>query len=278
MTAPAAGVGTSYYGGTQMPDIVGNVRYESGWGSAQIVGAPCMKSLSHARGNAAGNHDATAAQQIAAVGPLVQMDGATSRDYGFAVQGGVKINLPMIAAGDTLWLQAAYGQGTAAYVNSGGFNGAGSAGSGVFDAYNASVIALTVMLYTSGPAGARTSKVSLSDNYQITAAFQHYWTPTIRQSVFGAYGETSYGRGSVPFVNALNLGGISRFTQWQVGSQVVWSPVKDLDIGVEVQYNRNENNNRGSNYGLGAAAVLPSSTSRRARTIIEARIRVQRDF
>ena len=268
LTAPVIGTNSSYYGGTQTPDIVGNVRYESGWGSAQLSAALHEVITTRVATNAT-------AAQLAVVGGLANA-GATGRDYGFAVQGGVKINLPFLAAGDILWLQAAYGQGTASYTFGGGFNGTGSAGAGVIDAYNASVIA-DGYAYTSGPAGARTSKVDLSESFNIFAGLQHYWTPTIRQAVYGSYGQINYGKGGVPFVNALNLGGITEFRQIQVGSQLVWSPVKDLDIGVEAQYVRNENNNRGTNYGVGAAAVLPLNVKRTSDGV-QARIRVQRDF
>ena len=45
--------------------------------------------------------------------------GVPDTEYGFAVQGGVKINLPFIAAGDVLWLQAAYAQGAINYLGFG---------------------------------------------------------------------------------------------------------------------------------------------------------------
>ena len=40
--------------------------------------------------------------------------------YEFAIQGGEKINLPMIAAGDELWLQAVWSTGAIGYATSGG--------------------------------------------------------------------------------------------------------------------------------------------------------------
>ena len=46
--------------------------------------------------------------------------GIADTEYGFAVQGGVKINLPFIAAGDVLWLQAAYAEGAINYLGFGG--------------------------------------------------------------------------------------------------------------------------------------------------------------
>ena len=34
------------------------------------------------------------------------------------------------------------------------------------------------------------------------------------------------------------MGGLSSETMWKVGGQVVWSPVKDLNIGTELTYMR----------------------------------------
>ena len=261
----------SGYGGAQTPDIVGNVRYEAAWGSAQLAGALHEVAVTRI-GNAAVN---TTLRN--AIGAGIDSNGAAiSRDYGYAVQGGVKINLPFIAAGDTLWLQAAYGYGAAGFANGGGFNGSGSAGSGAFDSQTISPILDGYAYATAGGV----ARVALSDTYNIFAGFQHYWTPTIRQSVFGAYGETSYSRASVPLApggtaaNPALYGGVTSVVQWQVGSQLVWSPVKDLDIGVEVQYNRIENNNRGANY---FTRVLPVGVVKDSDQIT-ARFRVQRDF
>ena len=50
-----------------------------------------------------------------------------ARANGWAVQGGVKINLPMIAAGDDIWFQAAYAKGGSTFTNS-GYPGQGSGG------------------------------------------------------------------------------------------------------------------------------------------------------
>jgi hypothetical protein len=40
-------------------------------------------------------------------------------EYGFAAQAGLQVELPMIAEGDELWLQAAYAEGALSYLGLG---------------------------------------------------------------------------------------------------------------------------------------------------------------
>ena len=245
LPAPPRG---SFYGGSQTPDIVGNVRVEQDWGTAQLSAAL---------------HEVV----VSRFGTALPAANTVSRDYGFAVQGGTTIKLPWIGADDTFVIQANYGQGTAGYTIGGGFNGTGSAGSGVFDNYNN-----TVLVDGYGYIGADgRARVSLSESYGLFAGIQHYWTPTIRQSLFGSWGQINYERAAVANLGAIR--GVTEYTQWQVGSQVVWTPVKDLDLGVEVQYNRNENNDRAANYG----GAFPIGI-RKDSDQIQALFRVQRDF
>lgn len=83
-------VGLPGYGGNRVPNIVGNVNLSQAWGSAQISAV------------AQQNYD-----ELAAFGD----------EWGYAVQGGVKVNLPMIAAGDYIQFVAAYTEGAVRYLN-----------------------------------------------------------------------------------------------------------------------------------------------------------------
>ena len=264
----------SFYGGAQTPDIIGNVRWEQGWGSAQVSAALHEVTLSRVA-NVAGAYTGAGGNALRGDNGLIDPQGAAvSRDYGYAVQGGVKINLPFLAAGDLLAIQAAYGKGASAYVDGGNFYGTGSGGSGVIDPYNVNS-ELDGYVYADAAGRAR---LNLSDSYAIFAGIRHYWTPQIRQSVFGGYANTSFGRAAVPIVATISgvagVGGITSFDTFSVGTQLVWSPVKDLDIGGEVQYNRNSNNNRGANY---VGGVIPVGVTRDSDQVI-GRLRVQRDF
>jgi Porin subfamily len=232
-----AGPNGSYYGGSQIPDVVANIRADQAWGSAQLSGVL---------------HQVNTSQFAGGVN--------LSAKYGYAINGGLKVNLPMLAAGDQLWLQASYAKGATMFTVGPQWNGAGSATSGQVSAYNtSSLVDGTAYI----PAGGLTPTIKLATSYAGFAGLLHYWTPTVRQGLFGGYGVVDQGR------SALAVGAPSRFTQWQVGSNVIWSPVAGLDIGAEVQYVSLNNN-------LPAASV--NAFTKKESNALIGRVRMQRDF
>ena len=77
------------YAGTEWPDVVGNLRIDQAWGSAQIMGA------------------------------IHQVRGLTTGDeVGWAVGAGFKLNLPW-AHGDSITTQFAYAKGALKYIGGG---------------------------------------------------------------------------------------------------------------------------------------------------------------
>ena len=92
-------------GGQTAPDVVGALGISQSWGSAQLSGAVHQVRSANSTQNIRGGDN---------VRP-----GIPDAEYGFAVQGGVQINLPFIAAGDVLWLQAAYADGAINYLGFG---------------------------------------------------------------------------------------------------------------------------------------------------------------
>jgi hypothetical protein len=146
---------------------------------------------------------------------------------GWAVQGGVKINLPMLAKGDQLWLQAAYAQGAISYL---GFGGAGNGSTWTSNSYTGLVGVQNADALLNGR-----GSLDLTTGYALTAGFLHYWSPTVRQALFGSFAALDYGNSVTPTGTTVNFGrfGVSN-NQVAVGSNVTWSPVKGLDIGGEV--------------------------------------------
>ena len=65
------------------------------------------------------------------------------------------------------------------------------------------------------------------------AAFNHYFTPNFHDVIFGSYEQTSYGR-------AKNfdwtLGGLGDASEYRIGNQFLWDPVKNLEFGLEFDY------------------------------------------
>ncbi|MBA5775832.1 porin [Stappia sp. F7233] len=196
-TAPTAllttgsGFGTAaaadLYGGHKIPDFVANLRVDQGWGSAQIMGA-----LHHVY------YDKTT------YGPLATAAGglgyAPDSELGWAIGAGVTFNVPMLAPGDYVGLQASYSQGAVNYAG----NVNGSAADGVVDFSN--------------------GDLDLTDAWQIGAGFTHFWTPTLNSSITASY------------ISIDHPNGVQDLDEWNVQGNIVWNPVSGLDIGAEVEY------------------------------------------
>ena len=88
---------TSQYGNQQVPDIVGNLRIDQAWGSAQIMGA---------------YHQLTA-------NSLNASDGAEMTGSGWAFGAGLKLNAPMLGKSDYAIAQFTVAEGATSYVGSG---------------------------------------------------------------------------------------------------------------------------------------------------------------
>jgi hypothetical protein len=248
------GVSIGDYAAAQVPDIVGSLRVDQAWGSAQVAGA-----LHQVRAGYYGNNNTAAAL----IGPGGWTGLAPADKWGYAAMAGIVINLPW-AKGDQFWVEGAYTVGAAAYTgfNQNGqyssllrFNG-GTVGAGVpLDAVFANVI---------GPASISTgalggSGLELTTVWTIAAAIQHYWTPALRTSVFGAYNGTDYNTnatnifcsspvgyvrtaaGATPnFATGPVIGCNPDFNYWAIGTRTIWNPVPNLDIGLEVVYTKLE--------------------------------------
>lgn len=224
------------YGGQRMPDVVANFRVDQGWGSAQLSGAVHQLYLT--------NRDA--------LGNFVD------NEFGWALQGGLRFNLPMIAKGDVLWLQAAYAEGALSYL------GGNASNFGAFALRNSDAVIDAF------------GNVQKTKGYAITAGFLHYWTPSVRQGIFGSYLRTEYANSvaTLPGVNGLlPANAVVDTTEWRVGTNLIWSPVKDFDIGVEVLYANVDPKGRITVLNNGALLIGKGSED-----LIEARLRIQRDF
>ncbi|WP_417767718.1 porin [Stappia sp.] len=184
------------YGGHKIPDFVANLRVDQGWGSAQIMGA-----LHHVYGRSLA---ATTLANGVAIGAGVPGKGK----LGWAIGAGATFNLPMIAPGDNISLQATYSQGAIGYVNS-AWDGVG----GFSDAsYNA------------------VGGLKLSSAWGIGGGFTHFWTPAISSSLTASYTSLDQAVGGAD-IRDLNVQG-----------NLVWRPVSGLQVGAELEYlNRNSN-------------------------------------
>ena len=240
---------------SRLPDFVGVLRYDQAWGSAQISAAAkdvnIGSSFNQAFLTAAGVAAPANAAAGAALAGLRGISGGAKTAEGFAVQGGLKINTPFIAPGDALYLQGAYGEGANVYTGVTAYSGTYTASTpatngGPFSQYLSDAVLNPL-----------TGKIQLTQSFSVVGSFLHYWTPSVRSAVFASYSETNFGKGAreaLSLTNGIiggNAGATSVLTnatlfglspvlrdnyQIVAGANLIWSPVKDLDIGVEGNY------------------------------------------
>ncbi|MFA6966622.1 porin [Bosea sp. (in: a-proteobacteria)] len=244
---PGRGVGLD---GQDFPDVVASLRVDQGWGSAQLSGA--------VRQNKTGPLTITLPGQDTTV--VAGTRGGD--DIGWALQGGVKINLPMLAAGDQLFLQAAYADGALGYLGWGGAAGVGR---------------LTQIQIADIGVNPLTGSVKNSTGWSVVAALRHFWTPQLRSELYGSYSELNLGYNSrAAFLGA---GAVNRPLDPKeliVAGNLIWSPVSGLDIGVEVIYTKVEYKSRVQSVNNQGARV--AGIGLKNDDAIAGRLRIQRDF
>lgn len=145
-------------------------------------------------------------------------------DWGWAIGAGVEIKLPMISPGDSIFFQAVTSEGAIEYT---GLSGSPyGANGGVNVGYigglgNAAVTDGTVV------AGG----INLTDASSFMVQYRHAWTPTVRSAIHVGYNEA---------YNFAAFGGVQVF---QVGHALTWSPVKNLNLALDILYTETDVNN-----------------------------------
>lgn len=231
---------TGGYAGMTYPDVVGQIRVDQGWGSASLSGA-------------FGDRSTYSNPYAPTFGT-----GRKSDEMGWAIQGGVKINLPMLAAGDAIFFQAAYADGALEYIGWGS-----NAGHGRVPAYPVGNFA------TDG-----FGRVKSNTGYTLLAAMRHYWTPAIRSDFLVSYSALQTAN-LTPAINGVASVNTYDPKELVASANLVWSPVSGLDIGVEVLYARTE---------FGGRVLDPKTVAGLPARYIKSddswsgRLRIQRDF
>ena len=197
-------------GGQSMPDIVGNLRIDQAWGSAQIMGA---------------YHQINFGEQTLP---------AISDKSGWAFGAGLRVNLPMLGKGDYIIGQFTYGRGATDYVGS-GLAASQAVQRGGVSSYGFANDATVI---------AGSGSADLTTGWSITGGLEHNWVPGWKTSLYGAYGKLEYSTaastallGAATTMSNVATGGSANWSFWQVGSRTVWTPVTNLDLSVEIMYN-----------------------------------------
>ncbi|MDB5572606.1 MAG: hypothetical protein JWN93_3789 [Hyphomicrobiales bacterium] len=227
---------------------VGNVRYDQAWGSAQVMGA-------YQRGGDLAGKDGV----NVSVAPNVAVTG--TNETGFALGAGVAVNLPMLAAGDRIELIAVYADRLANLLADGGINTPSAAAYGL------------------SPLGGPSTNFANGTGYSFGMNLRHYWTPTIRSQVYASYTTrklhtTADGVAVGTGTSGKNVLPGAEGKAYSLGHALIWTPVTNFDIGLELTYIRAEWN---------SAAVKSTKGWETFPTAVDTnnfigKVRVQRNF
>ena len=240
-SASAAGttnVAFGAYGGFQMPDVVANLRIDQAWGSAQIMGAV---------------HQVNSRYYVAGTGLASLASGHPGNELGWAAGGGFKVNTPFFGVGDYFQFQATYTQGALRYV----FQTPNS-NWGFVDGNNVGFGVVSDGVFGGALTGANlATDISLTTAWNINAAYEHFWSPRWRTSLYGGYAAVTYdgaanaqlctgigGAGAnlngafVAGLAVANAGCDNNWQTWWVGTRTQWNVTKDFYMGLDVLYQK----------------------------------------
>ena len=248
--AVGTGSAVALVGAARMPNLVANLRFDQPWGAVQISGA-----LNQVRANL---FPAAATTSGATGNPALYAQSVnTTSSIGFAINGGVQFNLDSLAPGDKLWLQATYAKGAIGYVQ--GNNMAFVSGPSSTTSYGVGNTRSQNGVGWSSLADADcvftyAGTCDKSSAFAVLAALKHYWTPTVSSAFFGGYYQVTYSQNARMPINPFFTGagpatgvgtggpafalGMNNFRDVRIGTNLVWTPIKNFDIGAEFTYAR----------------------------------------
>jgi hypothetical protein len=147
-------------------------------------------------------------------GPTISTCGRPNDKVGWAINGGVELNLDFISPGDHSGMAVRYGQGFSAIGGGQGLNSPSLFGKGdevavgwmtdgVFFGHCATNIKIPVGTFIGvgvspgTPASAPIchadgGQIQLTTSWAISGGYEHYWAPNLRTAVYGGYSEIHY--------------------------------------------------------------------------------------
>jgi hypothetical protein len=223
------------------PDFVANINLTQAWGQAQV---------SAGIHNIDANYNIAAANNAGAAGP---------RGWGYAVAAGVLVtNIPGMP-GDAFGVSAGWARGATGFV--GGMNN-------MMVVKNSTV---TLGLVTDAVWDSATGTgLQRTTAFEVQAGYKHAWSPQFSSSIYGGWQRYDYNATATALIcGAFPTAGLVAgpagvtcnpdFSFWQIGTRLFnWTPVPNLDIGLDVVYyrlNTNWGGQTASGFGGQAAAV-----------------------
>ncbi|MEA2982442.1 MAG: hypothetical protein QOF09_4265, partial [Alphaproteobacteria bacterium] len=304
-----------------MPDIVANLRIDQAWGSAQVMGAVHQVGGGYYGSTVGASSGQISTCAFGAAG--IQGNTCASHPdnkYGYAVGAGIKLNFPMIGPGDYLQAQVNYTVGATRYAaltpaNAGSPGifgegaGQGSAlGMGWFQdgVYCGGGSPGVITTPVSGAAvtlglNCGSTQIQLTTAWSVQAAYEHFWTPSLRTSLVGAYTDISYNaeasaqmcgqiNGIAPtiFQGSNTVSGLSGcapgsfdWSYYSISSRTQWNITKDFYVGLEGYYGHLNTMSKGQTvtYNAGTGTAQPTGLrTLEDQNVYVYRMRVHRDL
>jgi hypothetical protein len=295
------------YGGTSVPDFVGNIRVDQAWGLFQISGAV------HDNHAAYFNNANVSSSSVTVTG--INQSGAVnfghpSDVFGGAVSAAFQIKNIPTGAGDDIKFEGTVEQGMSKYVL-----GTSSPDPSSFAIYSGTRFAMGVVtdsIYSgiSPNNGNPQTGLQLTRGWGFRGAFNHNWDPYWSSSLFGGIAGLSYNstaktlfcntfvaNAGVPIKGTgrvTNGGGTGAalgadgtpsqcdpgFTVSEIGLVTRWTPVANLTFSTEVLYAFLKTNMSGTATGAPSSALPLANTTYNYTNLgtTSVNFRVQRNF
>lgn len=193
----------------EMPVFVAAIGASGDWGQAQLAGLVLRNET----------RDWTIDPGTSGT---IWLPGNTDSEIGWGASFGLALNVPT-GEGDTFLFNATYTDGASQYHASSfaGVSGTSTIWGGGVDPYTNSIL-------------------DSVEAWSVSAAYQHFWTPTVNTSLGGGYTSTDLGSG-IPgvFVSpalAIVDVAVTEVTSWDVWANVEWTPVNNLSFILEGRY------------------------------------------
>jgi len=232
-------------------NLVGNIKWDQPWGFAVLHGLFGENSLRADFANAG----LVAPLQGAPTGNTNAFGPATMNSWAIGVT--TKFNLPMLGSGDVIYFTANYAHGALGALSSaGGMSTISGASNKAFFGgilRNDNPLVVTSGNCT-GVVGAVTNcTVDQSSGWNVATQMTHYWAPRWRSNFTAGY---------IQFNPPTSISPVAQWGQgrlWEVAGSLIYSPAKDFDIGLEVQYANLKNSIQTA--GAIAAGAAPGASA-----------------
>jgi hypothetical protein len=149
--------------------------------------------------------------------------GSGVKTHGYAVGGGFTWNNPS-APGSQFGIQASYAKGALGYLTT------WSVSNPIGVQNNSTLAYAHNMDAVYDPASNSLHKGS---GWGVNAGYQHRFNPNWAWSIHGAYTSIEYGATAEALVGA---GTSLDYDVWSLGSRLLWTPVRGLDMGLDIMY------------------------------------------